>query len=154
MFTNQNTQSGRNAKGGLHVTGPPTARGSLILNEQNTGNSTDSQDKKAEESFHFPSGRPGFLLVVSKLLPCFSCCQKRNAQIVQESNKCGTDSDNFGYENKQVIEHKLENLGEITGSEHVAMKRQRDLKVESAAAAIGGNETDEYIFNSQDERPR
>ena len=63
---------------GVHVSGPPTSRGSLIINEQNTALS----EEKKYDDFNFPSGRPGALHIISKLFPCFSCCQKRTAQIV------------------------------------------------------------------------
>ena len=130
---------------GVHVTGPPTSRGSLIINEQNTAL---SEEKKYDE-FNFPSGRPGALHIISKLFPCFSCCQKRNAQIVQETNKCGNYSENFGYDNKQVIENRLENLGEISGSDHMDKKRSHRRLDLDAAAGIGENDTDEYMYNSQ-----
>lgn len=129
---------------GVHVTGPPTSRGSLIINEQNTAL---SEEKKFEE-FSYPSGRPGVLHIVSKLFPCFSCCQKRNAQIVQETNKCGNYSETFGYDNKQVIENRLENLGEISSSDHMERKKPHR-RLDLDGAGIGGNDTDEFMFNSQ-----
>lgn len=73
------SQPSPNSNGVHVVTGPPTARGSLILNEQNTAN---SDEKKLEERFFYRSSRPGVLVIISKLFPCFPCCQKRNAQIV------------------------------------------------------------------------
>jgi hypothetical protein len=129
---------------GVHVTGPPTSRGSLIINEQNTALS----EEKKYEDFNFHSGRPGMLHIISKLFPCFSCCQKRNAQIVQETNKCGNYSENFGYDNKQVIENRLENLGEISSSDHMERKKSQ-IRHHLDGAGIGGNETDEFMFNSQ-----
>ena len=123
---------------GVHAAGPPTSRGSLIINEQNTALS----EEKKYEDYSFPTGRPGALHIISKLFPCFSCCQKRNAQIVQETSKCANYSGNFEYDNKQVIENKLENLGDLSGSK--SKRRRLDLENEG----VGGNETDEYIFHS------
>ena len=131
---------------GMPGTGLPTSRGSLLINEQHT---SLSEERKHENQFSFPSGRPGIFHIISKLFPCFPCCQKRNAQIVQETNKCGNYAGNFGYDNKQVIENKLEKLGEISGSEHVKGKRiQRRLNI-GGGAGINHSDTDEYMFNSQ-----
>lgn len=61
----------------MHViTGPPTARGSLINN--NDQNTINSDDKKHEE-FFYRGGRSRVMFVMQKLCPCMGCCQKRNA---------------------------------------------------------------------------
>lgn len=87
------------------------------------------------------------LLILSKLFPCFSCCQNKNAQIVHEINKLDSGSEHgYGFDsNKQVIENRIENLGELT-ADHTQVKE----KIKVLDSRGKHDDVTEEVFAPQD----
>ena len=80
-------------------------------------------------------GKPGWFLIMSKLFPCISCCFKKNAQVVQESDKLGHFSKDDLENTQNRIEHELHRLSEIKNSE----KSHEEVVEDKSGPIILGN---------------